>query len=165
MLLLAFAGCMAATPPPDQDVALPRHPFPHWVGELEAGETEIDRVRARFGDPAEIEVLGPGTIRWRYAYSEVHWSSDDPDRPEIAEDGTLRPRVPGRWDRVKAGARATGRFIDRTFVYPAPRVRQPAARSLPATVHHLELAFDTDGKLLRYRYAPQSEQVIVRVHR
>jgi hypothetical protein len=162
-LVLLFAAC--ASPPPPESEALPRHPFPGWVDALEVGQTERAAVRERFGDPAEIAVGGPGAITWRYAYSEIHWAPSDPDRPEIAADGTPLPRTPGTWDRVKSGASAAGRFFDEVFVYPAPRTPQPAARSMPATVHHLELAFDGEGRLLRYRYTPQSEQVVVRLER
>jgi hypothetical protein len=45
--------------------------------------------------------------------------------------------------------------------HPAPRPRGAGQRSLPATIHELELVFGSDGKLRRYQYAPRAGRVEV----
>ena len=162
-LVLFAAGCASVEPP--MEGPLPRHPFPRWVSHLESGSTDVEEVRLVFGEPAEIEEHRRGVILWRYAFEEVHWSANDPDRPEIAADGTRTPRTRTRWTRARDDVMAFGRFLDRLLYYPASRPTRPSARTMPATVHALELSFRDDGTLERYRYAPRSELVVVRPDR
>ncbi len=157
-LVLSF-GCATAQTNPEEP--LPRHPFPRWVSHLEPERTDIDEVLLVFGDPVEIEVPRRGETRWRYALREIHWAPNDPDRPAIAADGTRTPRTPTTWDRVGDGFASAGSFVKALLVYPAPRASRPKARSMPATIHALELSFADDGTLRRYRYAPRNEHVLV----
>ena len=164
---LAFAtgvalalGCAASEP--RDEAPLPRHPFPTWVSHLETERTDIEEVRLVFGEPAEIEERRRGETRWRYAFREIHWAANDPDRPEVAADGTRVPRERSDWDRFRDGAADFGDFLDRLLFYPASRPERPERRTLPATIHELELVFEQDGTLRRYRYAPRQALVSVR---
>ena len=160
---LAFGvGC--ATSPTTTTEPLPRHPFPRWVSHLETERTDIEEVRPVFGEPIEIEERR-GETRWRYALREIHWAPDDPDRPEVAADGTRRPRTPTTWEQVEDGFEAAGSAIGKLIFYPATRPSRPRTRSMPATIHELELRFREDGTLRRYRYAPREERVQFRPER
>lgn len=152
--VLALAGC-AGTPAGEIEEP-PAHPFPRWVAHLETGRSDVAEVRVVFGDPAEIEQHHRRGLVWRYAYPEVRWTANDPDRPRVAADGTLLESEPDAWDRVVAGVAATGRFLDRLLFYPATRVAQPSSRVRPATIHDLELAFSEEGVLEHLVYVPRS---------
>ena len=162
-LLAATVGC--ATGGSKVAEGVPAHPFPRWVAHLETGVTEIAEVAAIFGDPAEIEQTVRGGLRWRYAYAEVHWAADDPDRPAVTADG--RPRIEEEtWvDQTAEGLAKTGRFLEDLLAYPGRQPRAARERTMEATIHDLELRFGTDGVLTHYRYAPRVDRVRVPVDR
>ncbi len=141
---------------------VPRHPFPRWVSHLESGRTPIEEVLGVFGQPAEIEEPRAGTVIWRYAYAEIHWSPGDPRRPEVAADGTPIPEEPPFSARALDAAKKTGRFLDALLFYPPTQPERVRRERLPATVHRLEVAFDAEGTLTRFHYAPRDEYVGVR---
>ena len=148
-------GVVVACATPEPPAPLPAHPFPSWVSELEAGRTGSDAVRARFGSPDEIEQSVRGGMVWRYVFREIDWPDDDPLRPVVAADGSLRsPETSSRLDAFRAGMRRVGGWFDRTFYYPPRQPRAPRTRRLPATVHQLEVVFGRDGTLSGYRYTP-----------
>ncbi|MFO0691708.1 MAG: hypothetical protein U0900_23635 [Myxococcota bacterium] len=151
-VVLALAGC--ATRPGDVE-PLPQHPFPRWVGELEVGKSDAGSVRERFGEPDAIEQSVRGGLVYRYRFAETHWPDDDPDRPVVGADGKLWRRPNTKAEDVGAEISAFGEWLDWLLFYPPKQSRPPRRRSLPATIHDLELAFDLEGKLVRYRYAPR----------
>lgn len=151
--LLALVGC-AHDGSEAEEQALPADPFPRWVGELETGETRIDEVADRFGEPVEREATPRGRVIWRYAYAEIHWPENDPMRPVVSADGVVGPREPTFFERFGKAWFATFAWIDWAFYYPPRQPRPPRQRGLPATIHSLELTFGHDGKLERYRYSP-----------
>ena len=161
-LLAAVAlsvGC--ATTGSDEAGEVPAHPFPRWVSHLETGVTEIGAVAAIFGDPREIEQSVRGGLRWRYAYAEVHWAPDDPNRPAVAADG-LPIEAEETWvDRTAEGFAATGRFLDGLLFYPPRQPRGPRTRTMDATIHELELRFTVEGVLEDYRYTPRRDRIRV----
>ena len=158
-MMLGTTACATSTG--ESDEALPRHPFPRWVSRLESGRSEIDEVAAIFGDPVEIQESTRGGATWRYLTREIHWAPNDPERPEVAADGTRTPRVPTWQKQVRVSLRATTDFLGGLLLYPAPRPRGAEQRSLPATIHELELVFGPDGTLRRYHYAPRAALVKV----
>ena len=159
LLVLASFGC--ATSGADGDV--PAHPFPRWVAALEPGVTGLEEIEAIFGRPAESEESVRGGLRWRYAFAEIHWAADDPDRPAVAADGQPIEKEETWVDRAEVGLAKTGRFLDALLFYPPRQLRGPRTRSLDATVHVLEVRFTTEGLLDDYRYAPRRERVRVPV--
>lgn len=158
-LLLFVFGC--ASSPVDTTEA-PRHPFPRWVSHLESGQTQVDQVEETFGTPVEIEEHANGTMIWRYRYEEIHWSPNDPRRPEVAADGTPLPFEPNWQSRTLDALRDTGDALDRLLFYPPIQPKRHRKRSLPATIHDLELVFAADGELRSYRYAPRAGIVLLR---
>lgn len=149
-----LAGVLACAQPGVEDPALPAHPFPRWVSELESGQT-VEAVRDRFGPPDEIEMNARGERVWRYAFTEIEWPADDPDRPVVSEDGGAGPPAPSAFARIGDGFRAVGLWIDGAFFFPPRQPRPPARRSLPATIHRLEVVFGADGTLRRVHYRPE----------
>lgn len=158
-LALLIVGC--ATQKTGEPEAIPAHPFPRWVSHLETGTTGIDEVAAVFGSPAQVEQRALGGLHWRYAYAEVHWAAEDPDRPAVAADG--RPiEAEETWVDVAAdGLAKTGRFLDGLLFYPPRQPRDSRSRMMNATIHELELRFTKEGVLEHYRYAPRSGRVRV----
>ena len=135
--------------------ALPAHPFPRWVNELQADRTGMEEVRERFGPPDAIEMRGRGDRVWRYAFAEIEWPLEDPDRPVVSADGTIGPREPTAFERIGDGIRAAGLWIDGMIFFPPRQERSAGSRPLPATIHRLEIVFGSDGTLRRYRYRPE----------
>ena len=161
-LPIALAGCSQKAP--EEAQALPSHPFPRWVSQLEIGVTPRESVRALFGEPDVIERHGPSSRTWTYSYSEIHWTRDDPDRPQIAADGQpILDAPPGFGERIGDAFASFGHAFERLLYYPGPRVPTPRLRTLPATRHHLELVFDEQDLLTRYLYAPRPDLVRVPV--
>ncbi len=151
-VLVWSVGCAR---PGLEGTALPAHPFPRWVSELEPGKTRIEALRDRFGPPDEIETRARGERVWRYAFTEIEWPLGDPDRPVVAADGTRVPRAPTPFERIGDGFRAVGLWIDGAIFFPPRQPRPPVHRSLPATIHRLEVVFDVDGTLRRVHYRPE----------
>jgi len=147
----ALVGCASR---PVEEEARPRHPFPKWVSYLETGKTDINEVLAVFGEPREMEERHGSGPAWRYVMAEIHWTADDPMRPEVASDGTPVPYVPTFGERAAKQFDRALTFVDRLVFYPPAREREPRSRHLPATIHDLELFFGSDGTLRRYRYTP-----------
>lgn len=141
--------------------AVPNHPFPRWVSQLETGVTGIDEVAAVFGNPAQVEQRARGGLHWRYAYAEIEWAADDPDRPAVAADG--RPiREEETWvDVVAETLVETRRFLDGLLFYPAHQPRGARTRMMNAKIHDLELRFTTEGVLEHYRYTPRRDRIRV----
>ena len=160
---LVAGGLGCAAKGPGEPETIPAHPFPRWVSHLEAGVTGIDEVAAVFGSPAQVEERTRGGLHWRYAYAEVHWAPDDPDRPAVAADG--RPiREEETWvDVAVENLERTGRFLDGLLFYPARQPRGVRTRMMSATIHDLELRFTTKGVLEHYRYSPRRGRVRVPV--
>lgn len=151
-LTMFAAGC-ASDPKPLEP--LPRHPFPQWVSELEVGKSDIESVTHRFGEPDGIEQSVRGGLIYRYRFAEVRWPDDDPDRPVVGANGTLERRPDTKLETMGNPITAFGRWLDWLMFYPPKQPRPPRQRWLPATVHDLELQFDLEGKLARFRYAPE----------
>ncbi|GEM_PF-5329559 len=163
---LAFVLLGCATKPPVQAEAVPAHPFPRWVSHLETGVTEISEIQAVFGAPIEIEQHRGGGLAWRYAYSEVHWAANDPDRPQVAADGRPVEAPPLTiQERVLDGLKATGEFLDQLLYYPPRQPAGPKMRTMPVTRHRLELVFDGEGVLERFLYSPQPDRARVAIGR
>ncbi|MEM9175406.1 MAG: hypothetical protein AAGC67_09230 [Myxococcota bacterium] len=160
-LALATIGC--ATTGAGETDAVPAHPFPRWVAHLEPGVTDIAEIESIFGAPAETRESVRGGLRWRYAYAEVHWDADDPDRPPVAADGTPIEREPTWVDHTREAFDRTGRFLDRLLFYPGRQPRGPRTRAMDATIHDLELRFTTEGVLADYLYAPRRQRLRVPV--
>lgn len=152
VLTIWVAGC-ASEPKPLEP--LPTHPFPQWVSELEVGKSDIASVTRRFGEPDDSEQSVRGGMIYRYRYAEVRWPDDDPDRPVVGASGKLERRPETRLQKVGNPITAFGRWLDWLMFYPPKQPRPERQRWLPATVHDLELQFDLEGKLSRYRYAPE----------
>ncbi|MBB83065.1 MAG: hypothetical protein CL931_04560 [Deltaproteobacteria bacterium] len=161
LLFMGAVGC--ATGGTNAAETVPAHPFPRWVSYLETGVTPIAEVAAVFGDPAEIEEAVRGGLRWRYAYAEIHWAPDDPDRPAVTADGRPVEAEPTWVDQAAKGLAKTGRFLEGLVVYPPRQPKGPRMRTMDATVHDLELRFDVEGVLAHYRYAPRQDRVRIRV--
>ncbi|MFK7898323.1 MAG: hypothetical protein AB8G23_20990 [Myxococcota bacterium] len=136
------------------EVFLPRHPFPQWVGNLKAGESDAKSVMARFGSPDEIENRARGGQIWRYRLEEIQWPENDPRRPNISMDGEFKSRASSSIASAKKWSEGAAGWFDRTFFFPPKQPRPAAIRMLPATVHRLELVFEADDLLSDYRYAP-----------
>lgn len=125
--------------------------------------TGIAEVTGLFGDPASVEQRVRGGLIWRYAYAEVHWAVDDPDRPAVAADGTPAEAEETWVDVAAEGLASTGRFLDGLLFYPPRQPRGPRMRTMNATIHDLELRFTTEGVLEHYRYVPRNGQVRIPV--
>lgn len=160
-LVVSGSGC--ATSKGGEPEAVPAHPFPRWVARLESGVTGVDDVTALFGDPASIEQRVRGGLTWRYAYAEVHWAVDDPDRPAVAADGTPAEAEETWVDVAAEGLVSTGRFLDGLLFYPPRQPRGPRMRTMNATIHDLELRFTTEDVLEHYRYVPRNGRVRIPV--
>ena len=152
-VVLFFLSSACAKPP--EMKPLPAHPFPTWVDELESGQTNAESIRMRFGDPFEIQQNVLGEKVWRYVYREIRWPKDDPMRPVVGADGRVGPSKSPTPSRFGKSLRATWNWIDGFFFFPPRQNRPPRMRRLPATVHHLELVFSTEGTLNRFIYAPE----------
>ncbi len=153
VLVCAAVGCAQKGEPAGAEEAMPAHPFPRWVLELESGVSTLASVRTRFGEPLEIESRPRGGVVIRYAFPEVHWPADDPMRPEISAEGLPVAASPSAWKRFRQALSRFGSWFDATFYYPARQPRPPRQRLLPATVHELEVVFDAQGLLERFDYA------------
>ncbi len=152
-LMMFAAGC-ASDPKPLEP--LPRHPFPQWVSELEVGKSDLESVTHRFGEPDGIEQSVRGGLIYRYHFAEVRWPDDDPDRPVVGANGVLERRPDTKLQKMGNPITAFGRWLDWLMFYPPKQPRPARQRWLPATVHDLELQFDLEGKLARFRYAPEA---------
>ncbi|MEZ4332949.1 MAG: hypothetical protein R3F35_14400 [Myxococcota bacterium] len=144
-----LVGC---TPVPGELEPLPRHPFPRWVEQLEVGSSDAEIVRARFGEPHAVEQSVTGGAIHRYRFAEIHWPDDDPDRPVVGARGHLEPRPRTKREDIGASIAAFGRWLDWLMFYPPRQPRPAAPRYLPATIHHLEVRFDLEGRLVAYAY-------------
>lgn len=158
-VLLVSTGC--ATRPGDVE-PLPRHPFPSWVSALEVGRSDAASVRERFGEPDSIEQSVRGGLVYRYRFAETHWPDDDPDRPVVGADGKLWRRPNTKAEDVGAEVAAVGDWLDWLMFYPPKQPRPATRRWLPATIHDLELGFDLEGKLARFRYRPEEGRAPIR---
>lgn len=156
---IAVAGC--ATRPGDVE-PLPQHPFPRWVSELEVGKSDVASVRERFGEPDAVEQSVRGGTIYRYQFAETRWPDDDPDRPVVGADGKLWRRPNTKAEDVGAEIAAVGDWLDWLMFYPPKQPRPATRRWLPATIHDLELGFDLEGKLVRYRYTPKDGRAPIR---
>ena len=145
-------GC---APGPGELEPLPRHPFPRWVSKLDLGESDIGSVQERFGEPDEVEQSVRGGLVFRYRFAEVRWPADDPDRPVVGANGKPGPRTKSDFEDIGDTIAGFGEWLDWLMFYPPKQPRPVAPRWLPATIHDLELDFDLEGKLVRYRYVPQ----------
>lgn len=98
IVLLAVVGLLA-TPlmgraTSTENRPIPEHPFPRWVEEFKAGQTEIEDIRSQFGEPDVIRQTVQGEKVWRYVFREIVWPDDDSQRPVVSSDGTLRKKTP-----------------------------------------------------------------------
>lgn len=157
VLLLLWLAIGCAAPGSPASGPLPSHPFPRWVTELERGVTALEEVQLRFGDPVAVEGSDAVGLVWRFATEEVHWPADDPDRPALAANGLPVVREKAWNDRAAEELRAFGLAFESLFVYPARRRPVKTYRTLPSTVHELELVFSDEGLLERFRYAPRAD--------
>lgn len=153
----------ACAPRPGEPEPLPRHPFPRWVDTLEVGESDVEQVRARFGAPDAIEQSALGGTIYRYRLAEIHWPDDDPDRPVVGADGRLERRPDTLLGDLAAPIVAFGRWLDWLMFYPPKQPRPTSRRTLPATIHALELRFDLAGRLAAWHYAPEQGRAPVTV--
>jgi len=153
VVVLVALGC---APRPGELEPLPRHPFPTLVSELAPGESDLASVRARFGEPDASEQSVRGGIVYRYRFAEIHWPDADPDRPVVGADGRLERRPNTKLEDVGDTIAEFGAWLDWLMFYPPKQAWPRTRRSLPATIHDLEIAFDLDGRLVWYRYTPQA---------
>lgn len=151
-VMILGLGC---APRPGELEPLPRHPFPRWVSKLEAGKSDVESVRQRFGEPDAVEQSVRGGLVYRYRFAEVRWPDADPDRPVVGARGKLGPRPNTKLEDVGGTIVEVGDWLDWLMFYPPKQPRPVAPRWLPATIHDLELNFDLEDKLVRYRYAPE----------
>jgi hypothetical protein len=156
---VVMVGC--ATRPGEVE-ALPRHPFARWVDELEVGKSDAGSVRERFGEPDAVEQSVRGGLIYRYQLAETHWPDDDPDRPVVGAGGKLWRRPNTKLEDVGDDVEAVGDWLDWLMFYPPKQPRPASRRALPATIHDLDLSFDLEGKLVRYRYAPWEGRAPIR---
>lgn len=133
---------------------IPAHPFSRWVESLDAGQTQLEDVRSQFGEPDVIRQTVQGEKIWRYVFREIAWPDDDPMRPIVSSDGTLRKKTPSPLALLRAGIGVMTNWIGSAVYFPARQERPPRTRPLPATVHQLEVVFDESGVLRRFEYAP-----------
>lgn len=152
VVLALLLGC---APQPDELQPLPRHPFPRWVSKLEPGKSDEASVRQRFGEPDGVEQSVRGGLVYRYRYAEVRWPDADPDRPVVGANGKVRRRQDTALEDVGEAIAGFGDWLDWLMFYPPKQPRPVAPRWLPALIHDLELDFDLEGKLVRYRYVPE----------
>ena len=152
LLVLLIAGC---APLPGSLEPLPRHPFARWVEKLAPGKTDRAGVEQQFGEPDSVEQSVRGGLVYRYRFAEVAWPDDDPDRPVVGAKGKVGPRPNTKLEDVGDSISAVGDWLDWLMFYPPKQPRPVARRWLPATIHDLELAFDPEGRLVRYRYTPE----------
>ncbi len=146
---------LACAKSPEEE-PLPVHPFPRWVEELESGRTRAEDIRMRFGEPTKIEQDPRGEKTWRYVFHEIAWPAKDPMRPVVAADGTIQERERSAFGRFVDWLGGVTYWVDRAMYFPPLQDRAARTRRLPATVHQLEVVFDPDGTLRRYRYRSQS---------
>jgi hypothetical protein len=144
---------------------LPRHPFPRWVSKLEVGQSDVESVTKRFGPPDQIEQSVYGGVVYRYRYAEARWSDDDPDRPIVGASGRLERRPDTRADEVNDRIHGVGDWLDWLLFYPPRQPRPAPKRWIPATIHDLELEFDPEGRLARFRYAPEEGRTAITASR
>lgn len=156
IVLLSSALSLGCAPRPGELEPLPRHPFPKWVRKLETGRSDQASVRDRFGEPDVVEQSVMGGMVWRYRFAEVEWPDVDPDRPVVGANGKVVPRPNTKLEDVGDSIAGFGEWLDWLMFYPPKQPRPVAPRWLPATIHDLELDFDLEGRLVRYRYAPES---------
>jgi len=165
--LLVLLGVLAlsalACAKPVKEEPLPAHPYPRWVGELESGQTRIEEVLTRFGEPNEIEQGPRGEKIWRYVFREISWPENDPMRPVVAADGTIAQRERSSFGRFADWLGGVTYWVDKAMFFPPRQDRPPRTRRLPATVHQLEVVFGLDGTLRRFRYLPHSGYASVAV--
>ena len=158
-LRFVFFGCSSllvlSCAKAPQEGPLPIHPYPHWVDELESGQTRIEDVQARFGEPTEVEYGPRGEKVWRYVFREVAWPADDPMRPVVAADGTVQPRKRSAFGRFADWLGGVTFWVERAIYFPPRQDRPPRTRRLPATIHQLEVVFGSSGTLRRYQYRSQ----------
>lgn len=150
-----LGGCAANEEPRE---AAPSHPFPKWVEALEPGKTSGDEIRARFGEPDQVEgSVRSGTI-WRYAFPEASGSGQDSDRPKVSADGMpgSMPNKPSRFRAFSANVAKAMSWTGGLVMYPPRQSRPPRTRMIPATIHDLELLVEVDGTLKHVRYAPRA---------
>ena len=155
LLLVVVSLLLGCAPRPGELEPLPRHPFARWVSKLEAGKSDIESVRQRFGEPDSVEQSVRGGLIYRYRFAEVSWPDADPDRPVVGATGKVRPRSKTLLEDVGDSIADFGGWLDWLMFYPPKQPRPVGPRWLPATIHDLELAFDLEGKLVRYRYIPE----------
>lgn len=158
-LVVALAGC---APLPAHQEPLPKHPFPRWVAKLEVGKSDTKSVRRRFGDPDAIEMQPTGAIVFRYRYPEYVWPDADPDRPVVGADGRVVSAPRPKSQDVRDSVAYTRSWIERLLFFPPEQPRPVRRRSLPATLHDLELEFDAKGRLVHYRYETTEGHALVR---
>lgn len=151
----AFLQAACASHPGELE-PLPRHPFARWVEQLEAGRSDVESVRERFGEPDSVEQSAAGGTVHRYRFAEIHWPDDDPDRPVVGADGRLEPRPKTKLQQVGASIASFGRWLDWLMFYPPEQPRPAPRRTLPATIHDLKLFFDLDGRLVAWRYSAEA---------
>jgi hypothetical protein len=155
IFFLSSAFSLGCAPRPGDLEPLPRHPFPKWVQKLETGKSDQTSVRERFGEPDVVEQTVMGGRVWRYRFAEVQWPDTDPDRPVVGANGRVVPRPNTKLEDVGDSIASFGEWLDWLMFYPPKQPRPATARWLPATIHDLELDFDLEGRLVRYRYAPE----------
>jgi hypothetical protein len=152
--LMALGCAQQAQVAEEAEVFLPRHPFPQWVGQLKAGESNTESVIARFGPPDQIESRARGGQIWRYRLEEIQWPEDDPNRPMVSAEGDFKRRASKGIESARKWGKGAAGWMDRTFFFPPRQPRPAAIRTLPATLHRLELVFEADDLLSDFRYAP-----------
>jgi hypothetical protein len=153
--LVVLALAVGCAPRPGDLEPLPRHPFPRWVEKLEIGKSDRDSVRGRFGDPDSVEQSVRGGLVYRYRFAEIMWPDADPDRPVVAANGEVVPRSNTKLQDLGDSVAEVGSWLDWLMFYPPKQPRPIGPRWLPATIHELEVSFDLEGRLVRYRYTPQ----------
>jgi hypothetical protein len=102
---------------------------------------------------------------WRYVFHEIVWPDDDPLRPVVSSDGTLRKKTLSPLAKLGVGIGVVTNWIDGAMYFPPRQERPPRTRPLPATVHDLEVVFDVSGVLRRFEYAPSAGTARVVVKR
>jgi hypothetical protein len=165
LALLLVGVALGCAKEPEVLEPLPRHPFPRWVEKLEVGQSDVESVTKRFGPPDELEQSVYGGVYYRYRYAEPMWPDDDPDRPIVGANGRLERRPKTRADDVDDRIHGVGDWLDWLLFYPPRQPRPAAKRWIPATIHDLELQFDPDGKLARFRYAPEDGRTAITASR
>jgi len=158
-LAIAVLGCAStsepeAAPEPGSQAG-PVDPFPQRVAALEIGKTRTEDVRTRFGRPRERVPSPRGGWIWRYYHAEIHWSAEDPLRPEISAEGETKAPQSSRGKRFLRAVGAPFRWLGGVVLYPPLPLRPPPSSPRPATIHLLEVDFDLEGRLRSLRYQPR----------